>query len=224
MKVRVAVAAALAITAVFGAGGASAATACKLVVDDEGDAQFGTTATPSNDSLDIVSADVATDAKSITTVIRVKKYAATDVVWAMGRTYYFNFRIPKYDNALYLYAGTFPEGTEFGFGWLDESMTPSSLRTVGKATGVFDEAKSEIRVTAVLADFPKAQLPAVPRGTKLSGLKPEARGYTGQNAVKRPDGLPSSVPFYRGFVWVVDDAEGTKSYTAGTKSCVAVGK
>ncbi|MCA1823492.1 MAG: hypothetical protein LC640_04360 [Frankia sp.] len=92
----------------------------------------------------------------------------------------------------------------------------------GSATGVVDEAKSEVRITANIKDFGDNAKLLAP-GSKISALTAEARRIGGQRAVKSQTVGPTYAPL-AGFTFTFDDAESTKTYTAASPSCVAVGK
>lgn len=200
------------------------APVCKLLVDDAGDTKVMGQVKHQDDAMDILSADVASNAKEVTAVIRVKKYAATDQTAPLGRSYYLLWAAKGAPGPVFLSAGVYPNANEFVFGFLDETATPGRFTSLGSARGVFDADKSEIRVTAAISDLVKNKLGTYKAGEKLASLKAEARSFTGQNVVQKPTGWPSQAPFIRGLVHVVDDATATKSYSIGAPSCVAVGK
>ncbi len=69
------------------AGGAVAAPApvCNLVVDDKGDTESAPF--PASDTIDITSADVASDGETLTAVLRVAKYTANETATIYGKRY-----------------------------------------------------------------------------------------------------------------------------------------
>ena len=103
---RPALAAAL-VASVTAAGVAGAATkpklkpACHLIADASGDAPFFGPS-PSDDTLDITSGDIATNAKTLTGVVRVKNLTATSTSTYTGQTYYVQFSVPGFDNPMYV--------------------------------------------------------------------------------------------------------------------------
>jgi hypothetical protein len=187
---------------------------CNLVVDEKGD--DGNEVFRHSDSLDIVGADIASDAKSVTAVIRVAKYLATDSNAApTGRAWSMEFSVPDAETPLWLGVQVTPTGTLFRHGWVDGTIR----RNLGPAEGVIDEAKGELRVTAPVGIWaetgPKGTVPTkggtVKAGSKVTGLAAASYNFIGAAAAG-------------GSLQPGDTAEGSKSYTAGAPSCVAVGK
>ncbi len=187
------------VAAVALAGGAVAAPAkrvCNLITDPTGDL------TVPSANLDVVSADIATDAKKLTGVIRVAKLANSDGSAPTGVAYNFRFKLPGNDTQFYLLASAVPSPvgrTTFEYG----TITTNRLTPLGEATGKFDLAKNEVRVTAptTLGDA------KVKPGSKIVSLQ----------AVTQ-----------RRFVVLLSTADSTvinesKSYTAGSPSCVKPG-
>ena len=138
---RLALALALAVTGVT-AFGASAAPAskpvCNLLIDPTGDV------TVPSANLDIVSADIASDARRLTAVIRVSKLATSDGTAPTGVAYSFRFKLPGSAVQFYLLASVEPApiaATTFEFGTVE---TGNSLTPIGPATGVIDVAASNL--------------------------------------------------------------------------------
>lgn len=217
MNVRPALALALCAT-VIGAGVAGAAPkakpkakpkpvppVCNLVVDDKGDATAGVLSASNVPAWDIVSADLATDAKTLTTVIRVDKLAKSSNDSPLGSQWRFDFFVG--DKHLYTQATSTPFGDKFGFGYTD--TTSHGVAAAG-ATGVFDLATSEVRVSVPLSGV-ESQAKITP-GTAVTGLAAQAGDY-----INTAGGSPSLSN-------AADDATGAKPYAAGAPSCVAVGK
>lgn len=214
MRVRAAgIAAGLILTGV--AGNASAAPVCNLGVDPEGDTflaryqedprlpspVYG----PQEDSLDIVSADLASDGKVVTAVIRVKNLGAAASTAPTGRGYEFTFLSSKTENILYLRAlKASSEAFEVGFKEPLEVGVTTLYTSLGEATGVFDVAKSEVRITAPLSVF-DAQ----------GGVKNGDKVTLGEITTGRIAG--PRTPF-------ADALVGEKSYKIGDASCVKPGK
>ena len=193
----------LAVTAATGlsllaAGGALAAPkpVCNLVSDPTGDVTLPSAA------LDVVSADIATDAKSLTGVIRVAKLANSDGTAPTGFAYNFRFKVAGDPTQFYLLASSVPSPigqTTFEYG----TISLNRLTPLGEAKGVLDLAKSEVRVTAPTSLGSVKVKP----GTKLVDLQ----------AITQ-----------RRFVVLLSSADSTvidekKTYTAGTPSCVKPG-
>jgi hypothetical protein len=187
--------------AVAAAGAAVAAPTpkpvCNLVQDAAGDVSA-----PPSDNLDIISADVATTSKRLTAVIRVKKLASSDGTSPTGVGYTMRFNVPGNAATYYLLASVEPDPigtTTFEYGTVE---TGNQLTPIGDAYGVFDLAKSEVRITSPV-DFKTV---ALKPGTIIKSL---------------------SVAAQRRYVVLLsgaDTATSTKAYVAGSPSCVKVGK
>ena len=200
------------VAAVALGGGATAAPAkpaCNLMTDPKGDASFLDTL-PNDRSLDIVSADVATDAKTLTGVVRVDAFSGVSPTSPLGRGYYVLFNAPKAEFPIYLNVQITPDLTSFEWG-TRETLPSGSGRYVeqGTATGVVDTAKNELRISVPLKDV--AAVTKLTPGTKLTALTANSTSLIGTSRT------PSLVA-------TVDDAAGTKPYVVGTKSCVVPGK
>jgi hypothetical protein len=207
---------ALALVAAVAVGGAASAAAkkqakppappvCNQIVDDKGDATAGAISASNEPSWDLVSGDIGTDAKTLTTVIRVDKLAKSTSGDPLGSQWRFDFFVGETN--LYTQATSTPFGDRFVVGYTD--TTSHAIASSG-ATGVFDEAKNEVRVSAPLSAF-DAQAKITP-GAKLTQLAAQAGDY-----VNTAGGSPSGS-------FAADDAAGAKPYAAGTPTCVAVGK
>lgn len=163
---------------------------CHLVTDPKGDAP------PTGDSsLDIVSADVATNARTITAVIRVAKLSNPDTMAPEGEYYAFNFTAGAGQGGHSLYAMLSPVGNSF---------------EGGAGTGVVDTAKSEIRISVPLSYWtgPDAVFPGPPFHGFIV--------YADINNNVQP--IPTTLTV------LGDTATSKATYKPGTPSCVAVGK
>ena len=207
---------ALVLTAAVAVGGAASAApkkkpkppappVCNQIVDPKGDATAGVISSDNEPSWDVVSADIATDAKTLTTVIRVDKLAKSTSSDPLGSQWRFDFFVGETN--LYTQATSTPFGDRFVVGYTDS--TSHAIANSG-ATGVFDEAKNEVRVSAPLSAF-DAQAKITPGG-KLTQLGASAGDY-----VNTAGGSPSGS-------FQADDAAGSKPYATGTPTCVLVGK
>lgn len=194
------------------AGAATAAPAkqapvCNMLEDPTNDTfvirqqdtagQYG----PQEDALDVVSADIGTNATTLTGAIRVRKLAKT-IATGAGQSYELQFRIPASENVVYVSA-TIRNGAEtFGVGFRD--ATTNTATSLGTATGVFDLAKNEVRISAPIAAFTGAG--GIKKGSLISDLfLTSSRNVVAANVF-------------------ADVAEGAKSYKAGAPTCVPVGK
>lgn len=182
---------------------------CKLVVDATSDASF-LGAAPNDANLDIVSADVASNAKTITAVLRLASFAETDPQAPLGRGYYLTFNAPGSEFPLYFNFQITPDLKRFTWGSQEVLATGNgSYVKKGDATGVLDAAKGEIRISAPVSAV--SAIANVKPGAKLSSLTASSTMVLGTSATG-------------GLVSTVDEAEGAKSYVAGYPSCVVPGK
>lgn len=194
---------------------------CNLLVDPSGDAQAAPgTPLPSDDSLDILSGDVASTAKTLTAAIRMKSLTASDPQAPFGADFIMEFSTPKSDT-LFLSAAHYPTGDKFTFGYLDASSTPMTFVTLAAAKGVLDTSKNEVRISVPIAVVNAAGHGVVKAGGKIFGLQATSERFVGQGAVDRPAGLPSAVPFLHGLLSQIDIAtDGPAKYVAGAPSCL----
>jgi hypothetical protein len=209
---------ALGLVAAFAAAGVAsaapaktapaAAPSCNLMVDGKGDAQFRGAA-PNDPNQDIVSGDIASDAKTVTAVLRLASFAATDPQSPLGRGYYVLFNAPGSDFPIYFNMQITPDLTRYTWGTSETLATGSgSYVKKGAATGVIDTAKGEIRISVPVADV--NGVAKVNPGTKLTNIAASATTVIGTSASG-------------GLVSTVDDATSTKPYIAGSPSCVTPG-
>lgn len=212
MTTRPALALAVCAALVGGGVGSSAFAAakakpvCNLVVDAKGDGtgfvQTDQNYLPNDPNLDLVSGDIASNAKTITAVIRTDAQALSDSSAPTGRAYYANFTVG--DKELFLAARLDGAGAgTFSAGYIDTTRT-----SLGEATGVVDTAKKEVRITAPLSVF-AAQAVLKP-GTKIVDLNLLSQRYVGAAG--------------KGATPSADEATGGATYTAGAPSCVVPGK
>jgi hypothetical protein len=196
---------------------AAAPKACKLISDPKNDADdIGPLLTGGrNDpALDLVGGDIASNAKQVTTVVRVTKLAKVIPTSPLGATYYFNFSVKGVD--FFTQASRIATtGDSASVGYIASLRTPLPDSS---AKVVFDDKKNEIRVTFNAAQL-NPQAPLKP-GTKITALQVLADRYVG-TGIKAPKGSPAGIP---GAVLQADEASGVKGYIAGSPSCVLVGK
>jgi hypothetical protein len=199
----------LVLTGAVQAASAKPAPVCNLVTDPAGDANGsflhdGVAGTPSEDAVDIVSADVATNAKVLTTALRVKKLATSSPTSPGGLHWKFFFNVG--DTQIYTQAvaaaGAAPT---FTFGTIDPTAGTST--SLGSADGVLDTAKNEVRVSVPLSALPEKPKP----GSKINTLAPNAGRFVGNDNVGT-------------FSDPTDKATSDKTYTTGAPSCVVPGK
>jgi len=222
MKLRTSVlAAAVTMAALAGSATAAPKPVCNIITDAVGDDTV--VATPSDASVDLVSGDVASDAKTITAVIRVSKLANPNPRAPFGQSYFMVFSVKGSPDPLYVSAGLYPTGNEFLYGYqgVDPTNGINTSYKLGAATGVVDLDKSEVRIHVPLVAF--AERAKLKKGSKLSGLIAEGRVLIGQRLVASQAVGPSPRLPLGGVTLTADTAEG-KSYELSTPSCVTVGK
>ena len=213
--------AALTAASLLAAGHADAAkVSCKMITDGSGDAAVETLPTPANDNDDILSADIASNAKTITVVIRLKALAYPDPQWLPGRAYNVNFSLKSspYDE-IFFAARTFPQGVQYHLGHR-ETLPPlgsSSNIYDYAATGSMDTAKGEIRISAPISEL--AKLAKLAKGTVIKGASASAERLVGQGVVPSQTVNGNRIPL-GGFRYQADLSDGSKPYTLGAPSCV----
>lgn len=183
---------------------------CNLVVDDKGDpygVRQAPDATVPDDALDVLSADVATNAKTMTVVLRLAKLSTPPTTSPAGATYQMTFNVGSDPKIYYVSVSTDPSGASYSeFGSRESLPAVTSIATVlGTPTAVIDLAKSQVRASFPLSLF----------GSGVT-LK---KGVTKVLPVETTSGRGT-----RGKGVFADDAVGGRSYVLGAASCVAVGK
>ena len=167
----------LALGAVVAPDAQAERTSCNIVTDATGDAKNvpGTghqSVLPNQDDLDITSGDLATNRRFLTTVVRVKDLSYVLSAAPRARQYLMYFHIGKTDYATS--ATRYPDGQVF---WLNggkagegpQRVDPLGIGSNYKiVSGVFDLARSEVRVTVPLGLF-RVDGP-VTRGHIISGI------------------------------------------------------
>lgn len=152
---------------------------CKVIQDPAGDATeaLGASA-PTDPALDLVSADVASNATHVTAVWRVLSLAGNQTSWPVGRAYQLVFM--AHGKQIVLNAA-----------FLDKDRT---LWHGGQGAGVIDAAKNEIRMTVPIASLSEKFKP----GEKLTELGALSfRNVAHQNyKVARADAASGVKPFY----------------------------
>jgi len=196
-----------AVGMLVGAGAATASTkkkapppACKLVKAQPGNGNGGSV---SDQSLDITSADVASNATTLTSVIRVVKLATgtQDTATPTGREWDMNFTVNGKEATLQVYDGPF-----------------GTFASTGQAT--LDTAKSEIRVNVSLADIAsKLNVPIKNKSSILTNFIVTSKSTVEGPAV--PGAFGAGTYFQTG---QTDRASSPARYLAGSSSCVVVGK
>lgn len=194
----------------------AAAPICNLVVDPPGDVNNtiqGPAAFPEDGGLDLLGGDVASNAKSITAVIRVASDPGTSPLYA--KRFIVDFAVAGLKNRPALAVAFTPQGTTYSGGYWGETASstggpgyvyPAAITATGKVVG------KEIFITVPLEQFAGVpEIGAIKKGAKISNIKvssnrrvPVVLQVTGQ-------------------LFTADEATGKKTYAAGAKSCVTIG-
>ena len=123
---------------------------CNLIVDAKGDAVAPAAPMPNDPNLDILSADIATNATTLTAVLRIADLSGKGDTSPTGRAYTFVFTARGHVVSV--------EGI----------VGPSGVTWAGgKGSGTIDSKKNEVRVHIPLSTLPVQ----VKAGDKLNGLK-----------------------------------------------------
>ena len=195
-------------------------TVCRLVTDPRGDA--GTTAiphVPGGATDDILSADVASDGRTVTAVLRMVDVQVPDPVAPAGRGYTFSFQLRGAPTTYFLTARTYATGTRYQYGsYAVDGTGQSYVRVLGEGTGKVSTTAHEVHVSAPAAAFRPQQ---VRRGAILVSLTARVYRWWGQGLVDDQDVGPVHVPLY-GTGSTFDEALGDR-YVVGTPSCVKLG-
>ncbi len=211
--------------AVLGAGGpADAAPLCRLIEDPAGDAKIQYQDPPAElypHTLDIRSADFATDATRLTVVIRLTELMETDSRSPGGLGYEARFSTPTAhflmlaDRVVWDRADEARSLEDRVAVWRVSGPPPrggtgaqTGTRLDGSGYVVFDDDLAEVRMTVPFEVL--AQHAVVKRGTRLSNLSVGSSHKF--HAGVGHGGLPS------------DDAWTDRAYVAGTRTCVRVGE
>ncbi len=173
---------------------------CRVLVDQPGDSEGG-------ESLDLISADLGSNATHITAVIRVKALTRSNAEAPTGQAFYVEWTVPGAAQPLFLAATVSPTREWFEFGHTENIYRPD-----GGATGFFDEARSEVRVTAPLSAW--ADRAKLRKGTRLGSIKAATYRFVGVTVGEL--GAGSLQPGDVGVTRAV--------HVVGTVTCVAVGR
>ena len=190
---------------------------CKLVTDPANDtfaARYQETANelgapvpygPQEDTLDILSVDIASNAKTLTAVIRVKKLG-TAATSPGGISFDVNFTIPDGTAPLYLRAVAAAGATPtFEGGTKTSAVATTVANKLADGTGVLDTKTNEIRIHVPIAAF-----------------KAQGKGITPTKALTL--GEISAGRYAAGRGVFADVVVAGKVYKAGAVNCVTPGK
>ena len=207
---------------------------CNLVTDPAGDAPFdpvgtGLSQVPNDPNGDILSADLSSDAKNVTAVIRVKNIATPGTDYPLAHLYMLSWTVPGHDSPVYLSGVVDPNpaaGTVFGSQYVfgdGGTVGPGGALfyyNVGakNVKGTIDTAKNTITLSVPISAL-KGYGNFAP-GATFTGLEAST-----QALINGPL-LPTNAPAVGGSVawgFQEDVADGSKNYTAGAPSCVKPG-
>jgi hypothetical protein len=191
---------------------------CNLVTDPAGDANDaplvgGVPVGSSDNAYDITSIDVASNLTTVTGVVRVKKLAKTSSSSPTG----IHWTVALTIGTTHFLLSANEETTGTNGAELDTSdPSTNTYNKIADAKAVFDPARNEVRISAAVRDFTetikvgKSVLSGL-GGTagRVYGVK-DVTGSFGGDLVTGQD--------------ATDTAAGTKTYVAGTLSCVTPGK
>lgn len=175
---------------------------------------------PQDDALDIVNADLASDGKVVTAVVRIAKLSRSISTSPSGMTVGVDFIIGTSDSVVRLQAALVagqPDRFEVAAKSVD-ALPNTPMTFLGTGTGVVDLAKNEVRISAPAAVF--GEHGTVARGVKLTPNEAEsATAARGVPAVTSTPGQPMTTrgPF-------ADIAAGGQPSIVGSPSCVVPGK
>lgn len=176
---------------------------CNLVTDAAGDATgflvASATPLPSDPNLDVLSADVASDAKKLTAVIRVAALGA-DTTSPTGDIYYQNFSV---DGTKYFLEATV-NGTTATYSYGNFTGTGGTRKNLGEADGKLDAAGKAVHITV-----PASTVGITNGKSVIDGLDTLAQRYIDLVAV--------------GITPTADEATSDRSYKTGAPSCVKPG-
>ncbi|HVE99075.1 MAG TPA: hypothetical protein VNA12_07835, partial [Mycobacteriales bacterium] len=201
---------------------AGKAPVCNLVRDPAGDDSVGLGSvdgppTDTSDTLDILSADLATDRATLTVVIRVAKLSFYDPTAPTGQRYSFWF---LGDESRFLLEAHRTRTGEFFTAQVQGPPTAVNgtdvypMYPLGPVRGMFDDDANEVRIHVRIADL-QTHAPTLRTGeSKLTGLRirtyrnvEEAGGSTGKTGL------------------LTDRADGGRTgYRQDAASCVRVGR
>ncbi|HVE98636.1 MAG TPA: hypothetical protein VNA12_05595 [Mycobacteriales bacterium] len=199
---------------------AEAAPRCYLLKDAEGDAGvsggdggLGSVPGTYDGSLDVVSADIATNRTQLTAVIRVAKLTMPENPLPYGGMFSFHWTTGEaafFVEATRTYAGDRFHANVYTSPYSGDTSQSFLYDPLGPVSGVFDEARNEVRITAPLALF--APHDRIGPGTTLTKLL--VITWFSQALDEYPTSSQADEV----------GGGGRASYRAGDRTCVAVGR
>ena len=198
--------AAVLLATVCGAPGAEAAakTYCKLLVDARGD-----TALTDTPGVDVLSADVVSDSRRVTAVVRLAGSPSTyGPTSPAGHLYTVRFSGQGGARPVFVWYATTPTGGVAKYGLYHDESKNNEILGIASATVV----GNAVHLTVPLG--PLAPYGKFTRGARITGLTAFAARWIGAYAT--PDA-------YAHDSREADRATGGKPYVAGARSCAKVG-
>jgi hypothetical protein len=191
---------------------------CRVVTDAAGDENvWGLTG---DGDLDVVSADIATNATYLTAVVRTATLRDVDTDSPTGRAYYVELWIGG--TGFGVFGATSPDGTG---GYVAKVTgrpggTSTTSRMIGLPNVRLDVARREVRMTVPLAVF--TPVLRITKGMVLSNVMVSSSRYAGPASDRHttPDG---SAALAGGIALEIDATAHNGRYVAGTPSCVTPG-
>jgi hypothetical protein len=243
MRIRPALSASL-IVVVAASGVANAAThkkakpkppppVCNIVTDPSGDSPFDPSlglgvGVGQDDNADVLSADISSDAKNVTAVIRVKSLASPDTAWPEAHLYMLTWSVPGHDTPVYLAGTVDPNPASAGYGpqfvFGDGGSTAAgallyyNIDYSATVKGTVDAAKNTVTLSVPIAQL-KGYGTYTP-GTHFSGINVQTQQLV--NGPTFGQNVPGAGGSF-GWGWQSDTATALKDYVAGTPSCVKPG-
>lgn len=182
---------------------------CHLVRDPAGDVSNrveDVAVFPDDPGLDLVGADVVSDAKNVTAVVRLGAPPGGATVYA--KRYVVEMDVAGLANTFVLAAAVTPAGTTYEFGYRTRTVLGSEINySATPAVGRFDGKRLVVATTLEnVAKMP--ELGTIRKGAKISSITVTANRRV------------PPVAQGRGQMFVADEAFGRALYYAGSPSCV----
>lgn len=198
----------------------AAGRSCGLVTDPRGDTGRLVPSVENqlpNDDLDIVSADVGTDKRTVTVVVRTVAVSQVAPASPTGRVYGFRFTVGR--DRYQMIAAITPDAVTSE---VSRRGPGDFYNPIGNGTAVVDAAAREIRVSAPIGMF-RTPLTTLATGSRLTGLEAFTSRRVGDGgvAVRLPVNRVASMGAW-GEDLAADEATSTATYVAGTPSCVRI--
>lgn len=188
---------------------------CRIVVDAQGDARENPAVggapgspLPSAPAADVLSADLASDTRVLTGVVRLDGMPQPDSNSLAGYVYEIRFTIA--DQRIAMYAETAVDGQDFGVGTISGPINPPTTVDGPAVTGAFDAGGRRVFIHA-----PWVILDQMAGKRLRPGAATDIQVYTYKSFGSRATGT---------FTELADIAYGRRDYVLGAKSCQTPGK